>query len=232
MSQDEKARFVQIPDDLVAKCEGWAAKMVEHYRGGDELEAMPWTRDLMPRKALEAWLANRKEAGRAFDIETCELGRWYAYDLDPYGVSQLSPEEQQIGKNRFVRSSESRGWVHESDLPSDKFNEMYDRIEREADTYENYLKRPKDSPELWRAKHNLWTLITNYACFIRWKDEDRAAAIRELTGLAEKLKKEQELFPDLFDPCRGDGAVWSISELVGSIMDTIIQPAANGFDEK
>jgi len=50
-------------------------------------------------------------AGRAIDIETCEIGKWEAYDADPYGYQELHPEMQQIGTNCFVRSPESRGWV-------------------------------------------------------------------------------------------------------------------------
>ncbi len=94
----------------------------------EEIRAMPWTRDLMTAEQLQEWVASREEAGRAIDIATCELGRWAAYDCDPYGVRDLPEQMQQIGTNRFVRSPESRGWVHEGDLPTDKGNAMYDRI--------------------------------------------------------------------------------------------------------
>jgi hypothetical protein len=52
----------------------------------DEVARMPWLRGLMTREELVAWLASRKEAGRAIDIETCELGKWPADDCDPYGI--------------------------------------------------------------------------------------------------------------------------------------------------
>jgi hypothetical protein len=81
-------------------------------------------------------VASRKEAGRKIDIETCELGRWFAQDADPYGLRQAKgqfPEAMdQIGRHHFVRSTESAGWVCEDDLPIEKVRAMYDRIEREA----------------------------------------------------------------------------------------------------
>lgn len=82
---------------------------------------------------LPEWLAGRKEAGLKIDIETCKLGCWYAYDLDPYGVLELSEEERQVGSNRFVCSPESGGWVWEGDLPPDKAKAMYDRLGREPE---------------------------------------------------------------------------------------------------
>jgi hypothetical protein len=52
----------------------------------DEINRMPWTRSLMTDAELQAWVASRKEAGAAIDIETCEHARW-RYDLDPYEVN-------------------------------------------------------------------------------------------------------------------------------------------------
>ena len=99
----------------------------------DILSRMPWTRDQLTRAQLDAWLASRKEAGRVIDIQTCELGRWKAYDCDPYGARPDLPEEmQQVGTNRFVRSPTSNGWINEGDLPVEKGRAMYGRIERES----------------------------------------------------------------------------------------------------
>jgi hypothetical protein len=79
----------------------------------DEMQRMPWTRHLKKADELQRWFASRKEAGRVIDIETCELGRWGAYDCDVYGVRDLPPEMQQIGANRYVRSPTSDGWINE-----------------------------------------------------------------------------------------------------------------------
>jgi len=187
----------------------------------EEMQRMPWTRNLMTPEEMQRWVASREKAGLKIDIETCELGCWYAYDCDPYGARPDLPEEmKQIGTNRFVRSAESRGWVCEDDLPLASVEAMYERIHREADTYENYLKRPKDPPELWQAKHELWRVLGNYACFIEWGDEDRAAAVHELRMLGEYLRKWKGLHPDQVDHRKGDPAIMSVCHLVQSIMDT------------
>jgi hypothetical protein len=140
---------VQIPDDLMEKCRVWAEEMVAlHLEGADRVAVLPWSRDEFEPEQLRAWLASRKAAGATIDIETCELGRWKANDFDPYGIRKLLgelPEEcWQIGTNRFVRSPESRGWVCEDDLPSEKVRVMYDRIEREWQAYADaHLEDPR-----------------------------------------------------------------------------------------
>ena len=58
-----------------------------------ELNAMPWTASLMTTDELFEWLASRKEAARAIDIETCELGQWKCCAADPYGVLDFSSED-------------------------------------------------------------------------------------------------------------------------------------------
>jgi hypothetical protein len=109
----------------------------------DERTRMPWTRDSMTVAEFEQWVATREEAGRDIDIETCELGRWFALDMDPYGIREARGEEPypQVGTNRFVRSPESRGWVWEGDLPPEKGKAMYNRIRRDRDAYDVIKKK-------------------------------------------------------------------------------------------
>jgi hypothetical protein len=109
-----------------------AAQVAARYRSGDKIHAMPWTREQMTKEELGQWVASRKEVGRAIDIKTCELGCWYTLDLDPYIVHNLPEELQQIGKNYFVRSPESRGWVHAGDLPDEVRAAMYERMELQS----------------------------------------------------------------------------------------------------
>ncbi len=97
----------------------------------DELHAMPQTRHLMTAEELEQWAQSRKEAGRAIDVATCELGSWRADYADPYGVRQLTPEAY-LETKWFVRSPESRGWVHAGDLPEDIVVALCHRIHLEA----------------------------------------------------------------------------------------------------
>jgi hypothetical protein len=109
----------------------------------DEMTRMPWTRDGMTLAEFEQWVATREEAGRDIDIETCELGRWAALDMDPYGIMEARGEEPypQVGTNRFVRSPESRGWVWEGDLPPEKGKAMYDRIHRDYEGFQVLEKK-------------------------------------------------------------------------------------------
>jgi len=192
--------------------------------GGDTLQAMPWTSDLVTLEEFQLWAASRPEVGLKIDIETCERGSWKAYDCDVYGLQEAKgelPEEmRQVGTNRFVRSPESRGWVNEEDLPFEKREALYERINREADTYENYLKRPKNSRELWQAKDELWRVVTNCACFIRWEN-DRAAAVREPEKLGEKLRAWHKLHPVQANRRTGDRAVRAVCNLVESVLATI-----------
>ena len=84
---------------------------------------------------LEVWLASRKEVGAAINIETCEWRWGYAYACDPYGVDPDSPKElRQLGREYYVRSPTSNGWISLHDLPSEKAHALYDRIKCEANT--------------------------------------------------------------------------------------------------
>jgi hypothetical protein len=132
----DNSEYVTLSDDQIEECERWAHEVVAHYRRGEDREAcLPWSLDGFTPDYLREWLASRKEAGRKIDIETCEVGWWYACGHDPYG---LEPDEVDgLGRHRYVRSPKSRGWISENDLPPAKARAMYDRIERK-----------------WRARQN------------------------------------------------------------------------------
>jgi hypothetical protein len=82
---------------------------------------------------LQRWLAGRKEAAKLIDVATCEITGCYGQILDPYGVLELTPEERCVGKNLFVRSPDSGGWVSISDLPEESSRALHERIERERE---------------------------------------------------------------------------------------------------
>jgi hypothetical protein len=65
----------------------------------------------------DQWLALRKEAGLKIDPTTAELDWDYGQAGDPYGVRDLAPEEQQVGRNYFCRAPGTDIWVHFYDLP-------------------------------------------------------------------------------------------------------------------
>jgi hypothetical protein len=140
-----EARALAEHEGRLIKSFEWKVVAASSYEiiSEDELQRMPWTRHLMTKDELQGWISSRKEAGRVIDIETCELGRWGAYDCDVYGWRDLPPEMRQIGTNRYVRSPTSNGWINEEDLPVEKVGAMYDRIERE---FEAYCREHPDDP--------------------------------------------------------------------------------------
>ena len=95
-----------------------------------ELNAMPWTASLMTTDELFEWLASRKGAALAIDIEYCELGQWKSCVADPYGVLDWSSEN--FGTKWFVRTPESHGWIAAVDLPGDKYEAMMDKVAQHA----------------------------------------------------------------------------------------------------
>jgi hypothetical protein len=54
---------IKVSRELVERCKTWAKEMVAHYRSGDQLQGMPWTRDMMTLEEFERWVATREEAG-------------------------------------------------------------------------------------------------------------------------------------------------------------------------
>ena len=76
--------------------------------------------------------AERKKAGEAIDVETCEMDLrevtyydWYESDPDPLW-------EGTTCEARFVRSNATYGWVCMYDLPEEKQKALYARMEREG----------------------------------------------------------------------------------------------------
>jgi hypothetical protein len=144
-----KPEYVRLSDEQVDMCDRLAEDIVDRYISdaeqqvseGDPLHAMPWTRELMSEQELRRWLASRKEATRAIDVETCEVGGWYADELDPYGIlgtlekmrGEFS-EDTVVSINRcgFVRSHTSNGWIQKGDLPTEKYKALEDRLDREC----------------------------------------------------------------------------------------------------
>jgi hypothetical protein len=95
------------------------------------LREMPWTRDRLRPEELQAWLATRKDAGCAIDIEACEVAWCYACDFDPYDVIPDLPEELQVvSRNYYVRSGDSCGWISKWDLPEKKVKTLDARFRR------------------------------------------------------------------------------------------------------
>ena len=96
------------------------------------------------REAHDAYVANRKEAGRLIDIETCEYTRCYCNHHDPYNTypwdddppdDEMSEQcRSDLSKCWFVWSDESDGWIEAYDLPEEKVQALQRRMEREDNT--------------------------------------------------------------------------------------------------
>jgi hypothetical protein len=139
----------------------------------DVLSRMPWTRDQLTREQFDAWLASRKEAGRVIDIETCELGWWGCCLNDPYEARPDAPNKEywEWGRNSYVRSAESRGWICEDDLPPEKYSAMRGRLARSHRLFAAAC-----------AMHPLWECAggPHLNCYWNWKGDGEAPSQDEM----------------------------------------------------
>ena len=68
------------------------------------------------RKDIAQWLAIRKEQAKKIDPKTAKVTWVSGQILDPYGVHELRPEEECIGRLYFARAPDSDVWVSFDDL--------------------------------------------------------------------------------------------------------------------
>jgi hypothetical protein len=96
-----------------------------------DMHRLPFTSELMIAAEFEEWIASRKAAGAAIDIETCEIGHHPVNNHNPYGIPGYEdrwPENVEWSIDLFVRSPDSRGWVHEGGLSLEKYRAMMARM--------------------------------------------------------------------------------------------------------
>jgi hypothetical protein len=110
-------------------------------------------------------------------------------------------------------------WVWDYDLPDHIFEALAERIKREADTYENYLKRPKESRERWEAGHELRKVLSKYSFFLQ-SDVDRAKHAHELRAY---LHEWQERDSARRHPWIDDRTIVLLFYFASTMLD-IIQP--------
>ena len=79
------------------------------------------------------FLSIRKEAGLKIDPATAEVTGRYTQILDPYGIRDLSPEEDCVGSVLFARAPGGDIWVSQCELPSATVDALRIRIEQEPD---------------------------------------------------------------------------------------------------
>src|SRR5262245_19971461 len=81
------------------------------------MKGIPVRESETKQRKREQWLAVRKEEGLRIDPETAEVFWEHGQVCDPYGVRELPPEYDCIGRNYFARSPRSNVWVSFDDLP-------------------------------------------------------------------------------------------------------------------
>jgi hypothetical protein len=167
----------------------------------------------------QAFLEGRLKEAERIDPQTCEYRWWYADSVDPYNIFEYGEVSGCFDKECFVYNVPDGDWVWYGDLPEHIFKALRERMEREADTYENYLRRPKESRQLWEDKQKLRRMLTNYSFFLS-SDVDRAADAHKLRAY---LREWQERHPDQLHPRTGDQTIVALFRLVNTMLD-IIQP--------
>jgi hypothetical protein len=168
----------------------------------------------------QAFLEGRLKEAESIDPQTCEIGRWYVCAVDLYNIFEVPEEFDVYGKERFVRNvPDGSWWVWDGHLPEHIYKAVVERIELEADTYENYLERPKESRELWEAGHELRRVLSKYSFFLR-SDVDRARHAHELRVY---LREWHERHSAQLHPWIVDRTMVSLLYLADTMLD-IIQP--------
>ena len=84
------------------------------------------------------FLSIRKEAGLKIDPATAAVTWQHAQILDPYGVRDLSPEEDCVGAVLFARAPGSDVWVSQYELPSATADALKVRIKQEPDEPDDF----------------------------------------------------------------------------------------------
>jgi len=142
----------------------------------------------------QAFLEERRKEAERIDPQTCEIAWWYADWVDIYGIFERT-EHAYFSKECFVRNGPDGIWVCGNDLP--ERGALIERIEREAEAeaYALYLKRPKESRERWRAKHELWKALNNYNFCLAVK----GYLTEEAHNLRAYLREWEERHPGLLE---------------------------------
>jgi hypothetical protein len=81
------------------------------------------------RKDIAQWLAIRKKQAKKIDPKTAKVTWVWGQILDPYGVHELRPEEECIGRLYFARAPDSDVWVSFDDLAEPTRNALWENFE-------------------------------------------------------------------------------------------------------
>ncbi len=126
--------------DVSAKRVALEAAVEKIYSGPELREALFVDLREMAIRTQERheFLSIRKEAGLKIDPATAEVTWEHAQILDPYGIFDLSPEEDCVGAVMFARAPDSDVWVSQYELPSATLDALRVRVvrgDREQDDF-------------------------------------------------------------------------------------------------
>jgi hypothetical protein len=81
------------------------------------------------------FLSIRKAAGLQIDPATAAVTWQHAQILDPYGIRDLSPEEDCAGAVLFARAPGTDVWISQYELPAATVDALKIRIKQEPDDF-------------------------------------------------------------------------------------------------
>jgi hypothetical protein len=91
----------------------------------------------------QEFLSIRKAAGLKIDPATAEVMGRHVQILDPYGIRDLSPEEECVGAVLFARAPGGDVWVSQYELPSATVDTLRIRIKQEPEPDDPSEFRPR-----------------------------------------------------------------------------------------
>jgi hypothetical protein len=114
---------------------GRLRRMNKIYSGPALREALSVDLREMVIRAQEQheFLSIRKEAGLQIDPATADVTWEHTQLADPYGIRDLSPEEDCIGRVLFARAPGGDIWVSQCELPSATVDALRLRLEQEPE---------------------------------------------------------------------------------------------------
>ena len=97
--------------------------------GGPDLATQPTENGML----VDQWLAIREEAGLKIDPVTAKVTFNWRRIADPYGmISDLTEEEQVVGRVYSACSPDSDIWVCVDDLPKETRDELWEKLDAGA----------------------------------------------------------------------------------------------------
>jgi len=132
--QDDKAFILVTCEDFPT----FTARGFAYGRDGKQerfhrSSFFPPTEGPAEKAPMDQWLVARKEAGLKIDPHVAEVTFCWGYTTDPYGIhSDLSEEEEQVGRVYFARSPGSDTWASFRDLSDEIRDKLWNRIDSGA----------------------------------------------------------------------------------------------------